>query len=113
MKINKLELKIVSLNVTVQEKERMTDKIKLVLPGSESHVGKLLQQNRDHQGTINSLTEAVEFKYLDPASSIASGHTTSTQTDRTPVARDTSLSRDPNMPCSRDHHQVGSDPIAT
>ena len=55
--------------------------------------------------------EAAEFQDLDPASSFASPLTTSCGTDRTSVARDTSLSRDPNMPFSRDH-KAGSDSIA-
>ena len=107
-KINNLELKIVSLLATIEEQERMTDKIELDLNRSESHGNRLLQQIRDHQDTINRLDEAAEFKDSELASSIASGHTTSCQTDRTPVARDTSLGRDPNMPCGRDHEAGGS-----
>ena len=83
-------------------KDKMTDKIKLDLNRSEAHVSRLLQHIRDHHDTMNSLNEAVEFKNPDRASSVASGQTTSCLTDRTPVAMETSLSRDPKTLSCRD-----------
>ena len=62
--INHLELKIVSWNFTIEEKGRMSDKIKFDLNRSESNVSRLVQQIRDHQDTINSLDEAAELKTL-------------------------------------------------
>ena len=111
-KINNLELKIVFLNVTFETKERMTDRITLDLNRSESHVSRLLHQIRDHQDAINSLNEAVEFKDPEPASSVASGHTTSCLTDRTPVTRETFPCLDPNTLSRRDH-KAGNNPIVT
>ena len=85
----------------------------MYLDSSESHVINLLQQIRDNQDTINSLNDAAEFEDLDRAISIASDHTTFCRIDRTLViARDTSLSRDPNMIFSRDH-KAGGDTTAT
>ena len=77
-KINNLELKIVSSNVTIEEQEREADKIKLDLTRSESHVNRLMQQIRDHQETIISLH--------DSASSVVSGHMTFCRIDRKPVS---------------------------
>ena len=111
-KMHSLELGNVSLSVTIETKEKMTDSIKLDLNRSEAHVSKLLQQIRDHQDTINSLSEAVEFKDLDPASSVVSGRTTSCLIDRTLVAMETYFRLDPNTPSCRDH-KAGSNIIAT
>ena len=48
MEINSLDMKMVSLSVTFEQKDTMTNNINLDLNRSESHVGRLVQQNRDH-----------------------------------------------------------------
>ena len=107
-KINRLELKIVSFDVTIETKAKMRDKISFDLDGSESHVSAgFLHQMRDHQDTINSHNEDVDFNDFDTASSAASGHTTSWLTDRTPVAMETISGRDPNTPSCFDHQAEG------
>ena len=46
-------IEVVSLNVNIETKEKMTDNIILVLIGCEAHVSRLLQRIRDHQDTIS------------------------------------------------------------
>ena len=79
--------KIVSLRDSIEDKEKMSDQITLDLKRSESQESRLVQRNRNHQDTINT--------------SIASSQSTSSQTDRTPIAKDASLSRGPNLPIGR------------
>ena len=88
-KINNLEENVVSLSITIEEKERMADKNKMDL----NHMWTDFCSNF---GIIKIpstvLMELSNFKTL-AASSVASGHTTSCQIDRTQLARGTSLGR--------------------
>ena len=85
---NTLESKIVSLNFTVKEKERMTDRIELDLNRSESQVGRFCSKFWSIKMSLRILTGQPVLLC---------------QTDRTPVARDAPPSRDPNISFSRDH----------